>query len=293
VFLRHAIDRYKFSPGTHKHLETVVLEADSVKSRPDPYLIWIWKQGEIFEEIMTENVKVLGVYIQDQVQVFYPGVNVRGKIDLVALNPVTDKKTVVEFKSVYGYNANSVLGSPAQRRKGELGTPRDSNLMQIAIYQHGYKDNPDFEAGRLIYGSRDTGRTAEYLVEVDSQGVITYQGNYPVRTRKTKAPYTMGHIFANYEFINEAIARGELPDRDFELKYSNEKILQLFAKGKLNKTETQTVQKHLNRQKENQVRQAEGKKPLKELRLPEKGDWACDICNLKHFCYKADGSPRV
>lgn len=292
VFLRHASDRFRFNPGQYAGLAPIVHEAGAVRSKPDNYMIWIWKQGEIFEEIMVETVKSLGLFVQDQVQVFYPGVNVRGKIDLVAINPVSGLKTAVEFKSVYGYNANSVLGTPAAQRKGELGKPRDSNLMQIALYQNQYKDNPDFESGRLIYGSRDTGRTAEYLIDVDAQGRISYQGVYPVKTKPTVVPYIVPDILASYEEINKYIESGTLPARDFDLQYTQERVLGMFDRGELGKTDSAQIEKYRARLVENQERQAQGQKPLKVLVLPEKGDWECSYCNMKNFCYDQDGNPR-
>lgn len=291
TFIRFAIDQARGGEAGPEVLE-IAHEAKALKIPVDPYMAWIWRQGELYEKMMIEDSKVLGVYIQEQVSVLDRSLHLSGKIDLIVFNPISTKKSVVEFKSVYGYNSTAVLGTPASIRKNQLGEPRDSNLMQIAIYQDKMKRDPEFEYGRLVYGARDTGKHGEYKIIVHNDSSIEWSGLYPVVTEPHIAPFTVNDIYQAYKNTLDAIAHGVLPPRDFELKYSDQKILGLYYSKGLGKTDTAKVESHLNRKVENENRALDGKAPLKELKLPEKGDWQCDRCSYKNFCYKLDGTPR-
>jgi hypothetical protein len=214
--------------------------------------------------------------------------NVSGKIDLVVINPETHKYHIIEVKSVYGFNANSVMGTSSDHKKGELGKPRDSHLMQIGLYQWWYGNvHDDFAEALLIYGSRDTGRYAEYKITVekgeDDLDYIFYEGNNPISTQKINSGITMQSICAQYKLIKDSVDSGTIPGRDYELVYSDEKIDLLYQRNELNKTETAQYEKRL-------AQIAEGKEKLNKQ--VEKGDWQCDLCQYKNICYDNEKKPR-
>lgn len=283
-FFRYLVDSYNFT-DKYSFYEPLVTNLHRNYIPPDSYMQWIWKQGELYEEYCVELAKESGVYIATQTQIYIPQLNVSGKIDLVALNPDTGKYSSVEFKSVYGFNGNVVLGTPGDRRKGILGTPRDSNLMQIGLYQWWYADQDDqFEEGRLVYGSRDTGRYAEYKISIkeDSPKHIIYQGASPAETEPVISPITIESISEQYQSTQLNLDAGIIPPRDFDLVYSEEKIDTLYQRSLLNKADTERYEKRMKQIED-------GKKPI----LPvEKSDWHCSLCSWKKICYNQDNSPR-
>ena len=286
AYFRLLFDSYKFYTDKYGFYKELVEALKAKYIEPDTYLRWIWKSGQMYEDICTDISKSSGVYVAEQVAIYIPEFNVSGKIDLVVINPETSKFKAIEIKSVYGYNANSVLGSPAERRRGKLGTPRDSHLMQIALYDWWYASNHDmFEESSLVYGARDTGRYAEYAVgttRVGDEDFIYYQGVSPNRTEKVITSLSMQNILSQYKFIANCLDSGEIPARDYEIIYSDETIDKMYERGNLSATD----KKQYEKRKEQLL--AGKSRVVKKI---EKGDWQCRYCNYKNLCYDKDNNP--
>lgn len=282
AFYRYALDLYNFdTTGKYDHLKEVAELAKQYEEEPSNYMKWIWRAGELFEEFCIQLAKEAGVFMGTQVSVYIPDFNVSGKIDLIVIDPTTSKNHIVEVKSVYGFNSNSVIGTDASHRKGELGKPKEAHLMQLGIYQWWYGQPRGFGDGILYYGARDTGRFAEYYVKVDKLDDdldhIMYRPNYPVATSEwIDSGITIQSVLKNYKAILEAVETNEVPGPDFELSYSEEKIKTLYEAGFLNKTETAQYEKRTK-----QI--AEGKDRL--VKPVEKGDWQCRYCSYAKMCY--------
>jgi hypothetical protein len=252
-----------------------------LKSRtlpPSPYTVWLWRAGDLYEEYLTQLAKEGGVYVASQVSVYIPELQISGKKDLVIIDPETGKLSTIEVKSVYGFGANTVLGTPSARGKGELGVPRESNLMQIALYEW-WADAADeqFQAAKLVYGSRDTGRYAEYNVWTEGDSIL-YSGVAPNITKPITSKITISSILAQYKYVDDSYKNRVVPARDYDLKFSEEKIQELYEAGKLNKTETEKHEKLLA------YRKGESKRKIKPV---VKGHWQCDLCSFKNICYKS------
>lgn len=284
VFFRFLESKTSFYSNQDKETLSFVKYVKENTLPTDPYVIWLWKAGDLYEEYVINIAKESGVYIGGQIPIYFKDENVSGKIDLLVINPENGKLVNVEVKSVYGYGSNQVLGTTAQRKKGILGTPRDSNLMQIALYDMKKALGDDnYDKSRLVYGCRDTGRFAEYKIwtEINSQTNaidIYYQGNAPALTKAAKAPYTIDDILNQYQLIEKCTQNLTIPDRGYELNYSEEKIDALHKEGKLNKAETERYEKYLA------YKSGENKRKIKLL---QKGDWQCDLCSKKNVCYKS------
>jgi len=288
-YFRYALDMYNFSEDFNDY-ENFVNELKENIADSDLYLRWIWKQGEIYEQYCVDLSKESGVFISGQTSIYVPKLNVSGKIDLIVIDPETSRFHIVEVKSVYGFNANKVLGTPGERKKGSMGEPRDSHLMQIGIYQWWYGNtNSQFGHGLLVYGSRDTGRYAEYRITVekaeDSLDYIYYQANSPWEGDKINSGISIQSICSNYKYIKDSVELRSktIPARDFELQYSDDRLLKMYQRGELNKTETTQFEK-----RQSQI--ADGKERLnKQI---EKGDWQCALCQYKAYCYTKEGQPK-
>jgi hypothetical protein len=283
AFYRYVTDSYNFSED-YEHYKDLVEALNETKEPPSKYLKWIWRAGELYEQYCIDLAKEAGVFVATQVSIYIPPVNVSGKIDLVVVNPETNKYQIVEVKSVYGFNANSVMGTDSQRKKGFLGEPRDSHLMQLGIYQWWYGKPNGFDSGLLVYGARDTGKYSEYLVTVEhveehGEDFIFYQGNAPCVTKKTNSGISMQAVMRNYKFILDSLESGEVPDRDYYLSYTEEMIDALYEAGKLNKTDTAQYEK-----RKKQIE--EGK--TKIVKAVQKGDWQCRFCDYQSYCHKED-----
>jgi hypothetical protein len=295
VFFRYVIANYHFYPDIHDHDE-LASELITHMTPPDRYMRWIWEAGKLYEDFIVEMAKQSGVYVESQIQIVIPGYNIVGKLDLIVRNPDTNGLVAEEIKSIYGYNANDILGTPGMRNKKLLGTPRESNMMQLAIYDWHLKTRlKNLEASHLFYGARDTGRDAEFEVSTyqeDGLTKIKYQGVYPYTVSPTVSKITIDNILANYNYVLHHFEKRVIPPRDYELAYSEEKINKLYERGELSKTDKEQHEKVKERLEENIARTASGQAPKKEIKGVEKGDWQCDRCNFRNFCYNSEGLPR-
>lgn len=287
-FLRYAKDNYAFS-DKYENLSEIYELVSNNTIPPSVYSQWIWRAGELYEQYCIDLAKESGVYVAEQVNIYIPDFNVSGKIDFITINPETSKYHIVEVKSIYGFNANSVLGTDSQRRDGNLGTPRESHLMQIGLYQSWYGNtNEEFGPGLLVYGARDTGKYGEFLITVelneeDGKHYIHYQPNTPFYGPKVNTNISIENILMNYKLVQDALATCEVPPRDYELLFSQERIEEMYQAGELTKTDTA---QHEKRKKQ----LAEGKKRV--VKPVEKGDWQCRLCEYKNICYEEDATPK-
>lgn len=298
ILFRYASHNYDFYPK-YAHLATLVQELKEKAVPVDRYMRWIWRAGELYEDYLTDIAKESGVYEGTQIIVYIKEYNISGKIDIRIINPETHKFSNIEVKSVHGFGGNTVLGTPSDRRNGRLGTPRDGNLMQIAIYHWWHASSDEgYEDSRLVYGDRGTGRYAEYLVktEEDEDGTIKilYKGQAPCNTEWVESPITINSILQEgYQYVQNHLDGGAIPPRDFDKRYSEERILQQYERGELSKAHAAQVDKRAARVTENEERVADGKAPKKQLNRVEKGDWQCRFCQYQNVCYDPDsGEPR-
>jgi hypothetical protein len=281
AFFRYASDHYSFSKE-YAHYKEFYEHIKSSRLPRSTYTEWIFRQGDLYEDHCINLAKEAGIFIATQVSVYVPKYNVSGKLDLITINPETNKYHIVEVKSIYGFNSNSILGTDAQQRRGSMGEPRDSHLMQLGIYQWWFANNhDDFGPGLLVYGSRDTGRYGEFYVtveadETDGLEYIYYQSVVPVLGQKVNTGISIKSIMKNYHYTSKCLEEKVLPPRDYDLRFSDEKISELYEAGELSKADTAQYEK-----RKKQVE--EGKTKL--VKKVEKGDWQCRFCDYKNVCY--------
>jgi hypothetical protein len=290
IFLRYLYDCFDFYPEKYKHFQPLIDRIQTDYVPPDKYLRWIWIQGELYEEYCVRQATLSGVHVASQVPAFYVsphGWTLSGKIDEVVLNPTTILNSCVEYKSVYGFNGGIVLGTESERRRGLLGTPRESNLMQVAFYDFQVgKKQEGFENTRLCYGSRDTGKFAEYEIDVkqDESGehFIHYSGLAPNTPGEVKSKISMENIFSQFTYVLNSLDSGNVPGRDYDHTYTEEQVEKKYERGELNKTISKRVEKRLEQKKE-------GKKRINKL--PDLGDFWCKNCSFRKICYDSSNNP--
>lgn len=296
-FFRYLKDASAFNSEGSEDFEKLLEEIKLKEIPPTPYQRFIWAAGELYEEYIVNQAKTNGIFCYGQAPVYIKSHNVSGKIDLVVINPMTGKLSIVEVKSVYGYNANEVMGSDADHRRGRGGRPRDKNLIQIALYHWWVASNDKaYEESRLLYGARDTGKFIEYLVKTEEQdGIIYiyYKAISPVKTEWIKSEITLNSVLEQYSYVREHYSDlKKVPPRDFKYSYDREDLDRLYDSGSLTKAETAQFEKVLEREKENLERISQDKKPKVELKLPDKGDYQCRYCPFRDVCYSSEGVAR-
>lgn len=255
IFFRYLIDCYKFY-DKYKVWKPLVERLQRESKPIDKYMLWIWSAGELYEEYLIRKSKESGSFANEQVPVYIKSHNVSGKKDIEVINPQTHKRSIVEAKSVYGHGATSVIGKkPTSRTPGTMGEPRDSNLMQTAIY-HWWSASMDdaYEESRLVYGARDTGRYAEYLVRtVEEEGTIyiEWKPHHPYPGPWKRSHITINSILDAYSFVQQCVDGGRIPERDFDIKYTDEQLDTMYERDEFGKTDREKYEKIKARKEEN------------------------------------------
>lgn len=285
IYFRYLYDCYDFYVDTYKHYQPLIERIRSEYIAPDKYTQWIWIQGELYEEYCVKQATLQGIHIDAQTPVFIqmPGWSLSGKVDEVVANP-SGQYVCMEYKSVYGFNGNIVLGTDIERRTGSMGTPRDSNLMQIGLYDYRVaKQDGRFENSHLAYGSRDTGRYAEYEITAerrdDTEHFIYYSGISPNETVEVNSGISIENIFKQFQYVQNCIDSGEIPKADFSISYPEERIELMYSRELLNKADTERMVKRL-------AQKEAGKEKLNKL--PECSDWQCRWCPFTNVCYNKE-----
>ncbi len=222
--------------------------------------------GKLWESWLINQYKELGIYVDHSVRMYDESHNLSGELDILHMNPLTDKLEITECKQYNGsnfYAQNSIVGSAKQRP-----TPKESHLLQCFDYLLMCKNTGhDITHTNLLYLDRSCGsyynnfqfrislttltnKNVCPLIEyLDSEGKVQ---SY-IDTRITEKA-----MYEKNEMLDTFLENELLPPRDFALKYTEDKIELLFKSKQISANK-------YNKWKEN---------PAKNFI----GDWNCVYC---------------
>jgi len=198
-------------------------------------------------------------------------------------NPSIDAKEIktsnivgIEIKSISGYKGpRQVFG--VKSKKGHwisLPEPKAEHLLQSILY-HMYFCilKKEYKYWKLAYINRENGERKEFDIDLVKEKVAN--GKFLHRVYVDRQPYKYDlyaeHILQRYQELHKHLEDETLPERDFDLFYSDEKIKLLAERKLLSKQDMELFSKN---------------KKIK------KGDWNCSYCPFKAICYESNGSPR-
>jgi len=214
---------------------------------------------------------------------FDPRINVSGRCDIIAWDYNSNEPVGLEIKSVGEYKASKTIEEPAEE-----------HVMQAVLYLDYYrtfmpKDNALPKKWYIWYVSRTENYQIkskkhnspltmlwDYYVTLDDEGIPTVHTS----TKNIKmAHLAVKNIHARYHQLSDFINNKLLPPRDFDIKYSEEKITTLHQLGLLTrKADVEAVDKWL------------AKGAQKDKLKVEMGDFECKLCPWKEECW---GLPKV
>jgi hypothetical protein len=250
-----------------------------------PQEMWKFAVSSKTEEAIREESKRAGIYHGHSHRFEYrPAVSeeqeashglplIRGEVDLIVKEaPDSENLVGIEIKSITGYyGQKQVFGV-----KNRAGTwtlqpePKDNQLLQAILYAYYFCVlNKTYKFFKLMYLSRENGQRIEFDIDL-----VPHNGKHRVFINKEPYRYFLyaEDIVDRYILTHSYIMKDELPPRDFDLLYSQDKISTLAARGKLSKTDMA-------------IFNSKGPSGIK------KGDWSCGYCPFKSMCYKANGQP--
>lgn len=218
------------------------------------YTHWIFLTGKAIEAELIEIWKQMGLWIDNNIKFRSKEHHISGEIDVV-IKDQNGKPVPVEIKTYYGYEATKeICGNPF---KGINGQPKDQHLLQALLYLYFHQNI--FERVILIYVDKVCKNNAEFIITVVKEGESTFPAINGIVQRR----FCVEDILARYALLRKFVVTKQLPDRDFELEYSTEKIERLWKEKKISKTKYEAWQK--------------GKTTV--------GDWNCRYCRYSSECY--------
>lgn len=253
--------------------------------KPIPFsakTLWVFAAGNKYEDMVKEKMLASGTLAAAHKR-FHQNIKynyvLSGELDAIGRDPNTGDYFGVEVKSIYGYNAEKeVIGSVGERRAGRKGKPKPQNVMQAAIYDYAWPELPYF---KLMYIMRDKVLKAEFDIVVDHDSGRIYIDGEAIEE------YTIFDVFTRFSNLALALHTSRLPARDYELRYSDEKMNKIVARDQIAKTNKDKWTKYWDRT----VEIAETGKG-RGLMRPELGDWQCSYCKFKEFCYDSEGNHK-
>lgn len=207
---------------------------------------------------------------------------VSGRTDIFLMDRATEEIFGVDIKSV---------GEWAGKRA--MKQPRLHDILQCAVYLWDYQNTAakgyrKIDEWIILYVSRDENWDLkkyihgskfkymwQYALSFCPDGYIVVEDQKGTLT--SYRDITIQNILDRYEKLLEYIKRKELPPRDFEAQYNEDKITALYKAGGLEyKKDQGAVEKWLK------------KGAIKgELKITM-GDGACRLCSYLKLCYSDD-----
>ena len=229
-----------------------------------PTELWKFEMAYLAERVIINNAKTAGIFVKDHVSFEVPGINMKGELDLVCIDPSTQVKIGIEIKSIYGhYGETGVFGTPTQRKLGNKGKPKDDHVMQTAIYTWFWRDIISYF--KILYISRGSGMREEFCLWIEEN-----EDDWDIYIDGELQDFTINNILTRYGQMTQALENNVCPPREYDLQYTRAYLGEMASAGMLGKTDLTKYQK--------------GHKLVK-------GDWRCSYCSYKHFCYDSQNHP--
>lgn len=206
--------------------------------------------GKMVEKFEIEQYKEMGIWRDNNVKFFNTKYNISGEADCIVQLPGESNLLGVEIKSGYDYKfRKDVIGTPFRP-----GKPKYEHLMQTMLYVD-YFGFPF----RIFYIDRGNAARAEYEITLNSDGTPNINGT------KLNIGISIPRIISRYKILEEHIKDSTLPKRDFQIKYSKERLELLNESKRLNKKNSEEFDKSGD---------------------VDQGDWQCSYCEYKDYCWK-------
>ena len=228
----------------------------------------IFELGNAVENMLVNDWKEMGIYEANSVRFQNEEYNLSGELDAVLRDPETGLLFGTEIKSFYGYYAaTEIFGN-----KSKVGKPKWNNLLQTLVYVNEFKNTLDHF--KLFYEDRGDGAKKSFDVRIVANeledGTIVH---YPKVDNKVIKSFTIEDIYKRFSQLNTAILEGQIPEREFELFYTNERIEKDHDNGKISDSKFKKFKKVY---KNGTTKYVEKDRP---------GDWQCSYCRYKDLCY--------
>ena len=210
--------------------------------------------GKMVERFEVEQYKQMGIWRGNNVKFVDPKTNISGEADCIVWDKEKSSNLGVEIKSGYDYKFRvEVIGTPTRP-----GKPKLDHLLQTMLYIDYFKF-----PFHLVYLDRGNAARKEYEITLNGDGTPNIDG------KKVINGISVPRCLSRFKELEEMVKDNTLPRRDFQLKYSRDRVEFLNNSKRLNKGQTEEFEKS------------------KDVDM---GDWQCGYCGYKDYCWKGEGN---
>ena len=218
-----------------------------------PDQLWKMKVGDEVHKMIVEAAKKAGIYVDDEVEFYDEEHNISGRVDLFYRHPTRGRVVGAEIKSIAEYQGRrgvvfSVYGEPMR--------PKRDHVLQVAPYLDFFSKKQGVHEWTIPYFSRDTGERSAFSVTLGVEDELLVDGQ-PSGIRPEG-------VHQRFRRLEQHLKHDTLPPRDYELKYSKARLLQMANQEDLTKKQIEDV---------------------RAGRKVDLGDWRCKLCPYKTLCW--------
>lgn len=212
----------------------------------------IFGYGKMVESFEVEQYKRMGIWRGNNVKFFNQTHNLSGEADCIVYDDSRKAFRGVEIKSGYDYKFRSeVLGTATKP-----GKPKLDHLMQTMIYVDYFKF-----PFNIVYVDRGNAQRGEYEITLNDDGTPNIDG------KRLNIGISFPKIVARFKELGKCLDDNVVPKRDYQLRYSKERLEVLSQTKRLRK------------------KQAEEYDKSKDLDI---GDFQCGYCIYRDYCWKKE-----
>jgi hypothetical protein len=256
--------------------------------------------GGLIQGLFENQIKKAGLWMDSEVRMWIPKYKVSGRVDTWCWDPESLKPghpripIPIEFKSTGRFGESGQITIT----KGKL-MPHGEHVCQVMPYLDFYSQWPEWYHGQpmrivIFVVSRDSMNWREHVVSLGGKGKygddIKDDERYAI-VRNDMGTFqlkhiTMAGIYSRYMQVAEHLRQKNVPGRDFQLQYGNERIKRMADKELMSKTDIKKVAASIKRDPKGNDRW------LGKMEKPY-GDWQCAYCPYTMKCYQGlDHTPK-
>ena len=210
--------------------------------------------GKLVEKFEVEQFKQMGIWRGNNVKFYNEKYNVSGEADCIVYDAEKGSLRGVEIKSGYDYKFRTdVIGTPTKP-----GKPKLEHMLQTMIYIDYFKI-----PFSILYYDRGNAARKEYDITLNEDGTPNIDG------KKLTVGLSLPRAMSRFRDLQKCLEDNVVPKRDFQLRYSKEKVKALYDSKRLGKGQREEFEKS------------------KDVDM---GDWQCGYCSFKDYCWGKDGS---
>jgi hypothetical protein len=243
------------------------------------------EMGNHIQSIIEDKLQKAGLWMGSEKRIWIPKFRISGRTDIWAWDPESLKPgksrvpVLIEVKSISGRQEGGII-RPVRSKL----MPKEDHVCQVVPYLDFYSQFPGYFHGSpvrvvLFEISRESMKFKEHVVFLGGKGQhgmpLDKDERYAI-VRNDLGTYQLKFIsvrgvYGRWAKLADHLKKGELPPRDFEMQYDNDKLAILASKEVLDR--------------EKMVRSRKKDPDGKGLWL-EKGDWQCRYCDYRTKCWE-------